>query len=63
MASFFSPMDFIFYKILPVLNIMMTEYSLFLPEAAFFSIYLLLKLLLSKLLTLLFVDKKNSCTA
>ena len=45
------PLDFIFYKILPVFNILMTVDCLFLPEAALLSIYLLLKPLLSKLLT------------
>ena len=40
------PLDF--YKILTVLNIMMTVDFLFSPKAAFFSIYLLLKPLLIK---------------
>ena len=57
------PLDFIFYKILPVLNIMMTADFLFLPKAADHFIYLLLKPLLSKLLIPLSADKKNSCTA
>ena len=57
------PLDFIFYKILPALNIMITVDSLFLPKAAHLFIYLLLKPLLSKLLTPLSADKKNSCTA
>ena len=37
------PLDSTFYKILSVLNIMMTVDSLFLPKAALLSIYLLLK--------------------
>ena len=37
------PLDFMLYKILPVLNILMTVNSLFLLKAALFSIYLLLK--------------------
>ena len=53
----------IFYKILPVLNIMMTVDSLFLLKAALLSIYLLLKPLLSKLLAPPSADTKNSCTA
>ena len=57
------PLDFIFYKILPALNIMMTADFLFLPKAAHLFIYLLLKPLLSKLLTPPSADKKNSCTA
>ena len=57
------PLDFIFYKILPALNIMMTADFLFLPKAAHFFIYLLLKPLSLKLLTLSSADKKNSCTA
>ena len=57
------PLDFIFYKILPVLNIMMTADFLFLPKAAHLFIYLLLKPLSSKLLTPPFADKKNSYTA
>ena len=56
-------LDFTFYKILSVLNIMMTVDSLFLPKGALLSIYLLLKPLLSKLLTPPFADKKNSCAA
>ena len=48
--------DFIFYKILPVFNIMMTEDSLF-------SIYLPLKPLSSKRLSPLSADKKNPRTA
>ena len=42
------PFEFIFYKILLVLNIMMTADSPFLPKNALRSIYLLLKPLLSK---------------
>ena len=57
------PLDFIFYKILPALNIMMTADFLFLPKAAHLFIYLLWKLLSSKLLTLPSADKKNSYTA
>ena len=57
------PLDFIFYKILPALNIMMTADFLFLPKAAHLSIYLLLKPLSSKLLTPPSADKKNSYTA
>ena len=37
------PLNFIFYKILSVVNIMMIVDSLFLPKATFLSIYLLLK--------------------
>ena len=55
-------LDFIVYKILPVLNIMMTVDSLFLPKVALFSSYLLLKPLSSKLLTPLSAYKKNLCT-
>ena len=57
------PLDFIFYKILPALNIMMTADFLFLPKVAHLFIYLLLKPLSSKLLTPPSADKKNSCTA
>ena len=57
------PLDFIFYKILRVLNIMMAVDSLFLPNAALLFIYRLLKPLLSKLLSLLSADKKNSWKA
>ena len=57
------PLDFIFYKILPALNIMMTVDSLFLPKIALLFIYLLLKPLLSKLLTPPSANKKNLCTA
>ena len=57
------PLDFIFYKILPALNIMMTADFLFLPKAAHLFIYLLWKLLSSKLLTPPSADKKNSYTA
>ena len=57
------PLGFICYKILPVLNTMMTVDSLFFPKAALLSIYLLLKPLSSKLLILPSADKKNSCTA
>ena len=56
------PLDFIFYKILPVLNIMMTADFLFLPKAAHLFIYLFLKPLSSKLLTPPSADKNNSCT-
>ena len=54
------PLDFIFYKILPVLNTMMAADSLFLPKAPILSICLLLKPLSSKLLTLPSSDKKHS---
>ena len=57
------PWDFIFYKILPALNIMKTANFLFLPKAAHLFIYLFLKPLSSKLLTPPSADKKNSCTA
>ena len=57
------PFDFIFYKILPALNIMMTADFLFLPKAAHLFIYLLWKLLSSKLLTPPSADKKNSYAA
>ena len=57
------PLDFIFYKILPALNIMMTADFLFLPKAAHLFIYLLWKLLSSKLLTPPSADKKNSYIA
>ena len=57
------PLDFIFYKILPALNIMMTAAFLFLPKAAHLFICLLLKPLSSKLLTPPSADKKNSSTA
>ena len=57
------PLDFIFNKILPSLNIMMTAYFLFLPKAAHLFTYLLLKPFSSKLLTPFAADKKNSCTA
>ena len=43
-------LDFIFYKILPALNIMMTADFLLLPKAVHLFIYLLLKPLSSKLL-------------
>ena len=42
-------LGFIFYKILSVLNVMMTVDSLFIPKASLLSIYLLLKPLSSKL--------------
>ena len=45
------PLDFIFYQILPVLNIIMTVDFLFLPKAVLLSICLLLKPISSKLLT------------
>ena len=57
------PLDFIFYKMLCVLNIMMTADFLFLPKTAYLFIYLLLKPLSSKLLTPPSADKKNSYTA
>ena len=57
------PLDFIFYKILPALNIMMTADFLFLPKAAHLFIYLLLKPVSSKLLTPPSADKKNSFAA
>ena len=57
------PLDFIFYKILPALNIMMTADFIFLPKAAHLFIYLLLKPLSSKLLTPPSDYKKNSYTA
>ena len=57
------PLDIIFYKILPALNIMITADVLFLAKAAQLFIYLLLKPLSSKLLTLPSATKKNSCTA
>ena len=53
------PLDFIFYKILSVLSIMMTVDSLFWPKAALLSIYLLSMLLSSKLLTPPSADKKE----
>ena len=52
------PLDFVFYKIIPALNIMMTADFLFLPKAAHLFIYLLLKPLSSKLLTPPSADKK-----
>ena len=55
------PLDFIFCKILPAINIMMTADFPFLLNAAHFFIYLLLKPLPSKLLTPPSADKKNSC--
>ena len=58
-----SRLDFIFYKVLPALNIMMTADFLFLPKAAHLFICLLLKPLSSKLLTPPSADKKNSYTA
>ena len=57
------PLDFIFYKILPALNIMMTADFLLLPKAAHLFIYPLLKPFSLKLLTQPSADKKNSCTA
>ena len=57
------PLDFIFYKILPALNIMMTADFLSLPKTDHLFIYLLLKPLSSKPLTLPSDDKKNSYTA
>ena len=56
-------LDYIFYKILPVNNIMMTVDFVFLPKNAVLSVYLLLKPLSSKLLTPPSADKVNSCTA
>ena len=57
------PLDFIFYKILPVLNIMKTADFPFLPKAVHLFIYPPLKPLSSKLLTPPSADKKNSCIA
>ena len=57
------PFDFIFYKILPALNIMMTADFLFLPKAAHLFIYLLLKSLSSKLPNPPSADEKNLFTA
>ena len=57
------PLDFIFCKILPALNIMMTAGFLFLPKTAHLFIYLLLTPLSSELLTPPSADKKNSNTA
>ena len=57
------PLNFIFYKILPALNIMMTVDFLFLPKVAHLFICQLLKPLSSKLLTPPSADKKNSCVA
>ena len=57
------PLDFIFCKILPAFNIMMTADFLSLPKAAHLFIYLLLKPLLSKLLPPPSADKNNSYTA
>ena len=54
-------LDFTFYKMLPVLNTMMTVNYLFLPKTVLLSIYLVLKPLLSKLQTPPSADKKNSC--
>ena len=56
------PLDFNYYKILPVLNIVMTADFLFLFKAVFLPTYLLLKSVSSKLLTPLSAYKKNSCT-
>ena len=56
------PLDYIFYKILRVRNIMKTVDCLMLPKAAHLSTYLLLKPLLSKLLTPPSADKNNSRT-
>ena len=56
------PKDCTFYKIQSVLNIVMTVDSLFLPNAALLFIYLLLKPLLSKLLTSPSANKKNLST-
>ena len=55
------PLDFIFYKILSVLNIMTTVDSLFLPKAALLSIFLILKPLSIELLTPPSVDKRTAC--
>ena len=52
------PLDFISFKILSVFILMMTEDLLSLLEVALLSIYLLLKPLLSKLLTPPIADKK-----
>ena len=49
--SAIQPLDFIFYKLLPVLNIMLTVRFLFLPKATLLFIYMLLKPFLSKLVT------------
>ena len=57
------PLNIIFYKILPALNIMMTADFLFSPKAAHLFIYVLLKPLSSKLLTAPSAGKKNSYTA
>ena len=59
------PLNFTFCKILTVLNIMMTADFLFLTKAkaALLFIYLLLKPLLSQLLSPPSTDKKNSFTA
>ena len=56
------PLDFIYYKILSVINIVMTVDFLFLPKTALLSINLFLNPLSSKLLIPPFADKKNSCT-
>ena len=55
------PLDFIFCKIPPAINIMMIADFPFLLKAAHFFIYLLLKSLSSKLLTPPSADKKNLC--
>ena len=52
------PLNFVFYKIQSVLNIMMTVDSLFLLKAALLSICLLLKPLSSKLPTPTSADKR-----
>ena len=57
-VSAIQPLDFIFHKLLPVLNIMLTVRFLFLPKAILLFIYMLLKPLLSKLLTQPFADKE-----
>ena len=61
--SLASAFDFIFYKILPALNIMMAADFLFLPKFAHLLIYLLLKSLSSKLPNPPSADKKNLFTA
>ena len=56
------PMEFIFYKLLSVLNIMMAVDSLFLPKAALLSIYLRLKPLSPKFQNPHSADKKARIT-
>ena len=52
------PLNFIFYRILPALNITMTADFLFLPKATHLFIYLLLKPMSSKLQTSPSANKK-----